>query len=144
MDEALCRQVGAASRSQTLVLMGDFSHPNICWKDNTAGHKKSRKFLECVKDNFLLQMVEEPMWRGAMLDLILTNKEGLVGNVKLKVSLGCSDHKMVEFKVLGAARRVHNKLATLDFRRADFGLLRDLLVRVTWEKVLEERGAQES
>ncbi|GAB0185451.1 mitochondrial enolase superfamily member 1 [Grus japonensis] len=30
-----------------------------------------------------------------MLDLILINKEGLVGDVKLKGSLGCSDHEMV-------------------------------------------------
>ena len=49
-DEALHRQIGAASHSQTIVLMGDFNHPDICWKDNTAGHKKSRKFLECVDD----------------------------------------------------------------------------------------------
>ncbi|GAB0188996.1 cAMP-dependent protein kinase inhibitor alpha [Grus japonensis] len=84
------------------------------------------------------------MRRGAMLDLVLTNKEGPVGNVKLKGSLGCSDYdEMVEFKILKAARRVHNKLTTLDFRRADFGLFRDLLGRVPWDKALEGRGAQE-
>jgi len=44
-DEALCRQIGAASHSQALVLMGDFSHPDICWWDNTAWHKQSRRFL---------------------------------------------------------------------------------------------------
>ncbi|GAB0207569.1 hypothetical protein GRJ2_003222600 [Grus japonensis] len=52
-DEALYRQIGAASHSQALVLMGDFNHPDICWRDNTAGHKQSRRFLECVNDNFL-------------------------------------------------------------------------------------------
>ncbi|GAB0184141.1 hypothetical protein GRJ2_000879400 [Grus japonensis] len=104
-DEALYRQIGAASRSQALVLMGDFNHPDICWRDDAAEHKQSRKFLECVDDNFLLQVIEEPTRRGAMLDLILTNKEGLVGDVKLKGSLGCSDHEMVEFRILGAARR---------------------------------------
>ncbi|KAK4828314.1 hypothetical protein QYF61_025326 [Mycteria americana] len=69
------------------------------------------------------------MRRGAMLDLVLTKNEGLVGNVKLKGSLGCSDHEMVEFKILRAARRAHSKLTTLDFRRADFGLFKDLLGR---------------
>ncbi|GAB0188602.1 hypothetical protein GRJ2_001325500 [Grus japonensis] len=38
-----------------------------------------------------------------MLDLVLTSKEGLVGNAKLKGSLGCSDHEMVEFKIIRAA-----------------------------------------
>ena len=40
-----------------------------------------------------------------MLDLVLTNKEELVGNVKLKGSLGCRDHEMVMFKILRAAGR---------------------------------------
>ncbi|PKU32701.1 hypothetical protein llap_16995 [Limosa lapponica baueri] len=104
-------------------------------------------FLECIDDSFLLQVIEEPMSGGAILDLVLTNKEGLVGNVKLKGSLGCSDREMVEFKILPllrAVRRAQSKLATLDFRRADFGLFRDLLGRVPWDKALEGRGAQES
>ncbi|GAB0187539.1 hypothetical protein GRJ2_001219200 [Grus japonensis] len=142
--EALYRQIGAASCSQALALMGDFSHPNICWRDNAAGHKRSRRFLECIDDNFLLQVTEEPMRRGAMLDLVLTNKEGLMGNVKFKDSLGCSDYEAVEFKILKAARRVHSKLTALDFRRADFGPFRDLLGRVPWDKALEGRGAQDS
>ncbi|GAB0207656.1 mitochondrial enolase superfamily member 1 [Grus japonensis] len=79
-----------------------------------------------------------------MLDLVLTNKEGLVGDVKLKGSLGCSDHEMVEFRILRAARRVCSKLTTLEFRRADFGLFRDLLGRIPWDKALEGRGAQDS
>ncbi|GAB0203411.1 hypothetical protein GRJ2_002806700 [Grus japonensis] len=124
--------------------MGDFNHPDICWRDNAAEHKESRKFLECVDFNFLLQVIEEPMRRGAMLDLVLTNKEGLVGDVKLRGSLGCSDHEMVEFRILRAARRACSKLTTLDFRRADFGLFGDLLGRIPWDKVLEGRGAQDS
>jgi len=51
-----------------------------------------------------------------MLDLVLTNKEGLVGNVKVKGSLGDSDHEMVAFNILRAARRAHSKFTILDFR----------------------------
>ncbi|KAJ7396062.1 hypothetical protein BTVI_148843 [Pitangus sulphuratus] len=124
--------------------MDDFNHPKICWRDNTTGHRQSKRFLECVDDNFFLQVIEEPMRRGAMLDLILTNKEGLVGNMKLLSSLGCSDHEVLKFKILGTARRAQNKLTTLDFRRADFGLFRDLLGRVQWDRALDGKGAQES
>lgn len=42
------------------------------------------------------------------------------------------------------SKRVPSKLATLDLRRADFELFRELLGRVTWEKALERRGVQES
>jgi len=143
-DEVLYRWIGAASHSQALVFMGNFKHPSICWWNNTAGHKQSRRFLECTDDNFLFQVIEEPTRRDAMLDLLLTNKEGLVGNVKLKRILGCSDDEIVEFKIRRAARRVHSKLTTLGFRRADFELFRDLLGRRPRDKTLEGRGAQES
>ncbi|GAB0199565.1 hypothetical protein GRJ2_002421900 [Grus japonensis] len=123
VDQALYRQIGAASglNLPALVLMGDFSHPDICWRDNTAGHKQSRRFLEWTDDEFFLQVREEPTKRGAVLDLILTNKQGL-GGVEIKGSFGCSDYEMVEFRILRAGRRVKSKLTTLDFRRADFGL----------------------
>jgi len=74
---------------------------------------------------------------------VITDKEGLVGNVRLKGSLGCCDRAM-KFKILRAARRVHSKLNTLAFRGADFGLFSDLLGRVPWDKALEGRGAEES
>jgi len=48
---------------------------------------------------------------------------------------------MVEFKILRAARGAHSKLTTLDFRRVDFGLFRDLLGRIPWFKAPEGRGA---
>ena len=86
----------------------------------------------------------EAMRRGALLDLILTNKEGLVGDVKVKGSLGCSDHEMVEFRILRAGRRLKSKLTALDFRRADSGLFRDLLGRAPWDQALEGRGAQKA
>ncbi|GAB0182133.1 mitochondrial enolase superfamily member 1 [Grus japonensis] len=76
-----------------------------------------------------------------MLDLVLTNKERLMRSVKLKGSLGCSNHEMVEFEILRTVRRAHSKLTTLDFSRADFGLFRDLLGRVPWDKALEGREA---
>jgi len=110
VDDGLYRQTEAASCSQALVLMEDFNHPHICWWGNTAGHEKSIRFLDCADENFLLQVTEEPMRRGAMLDPALTYK--LLGNVKLKGSLGCSDHEMMEFKILRAVRRVHSKLTT--------------------------------
>ncbi|KAJ7407015.1 glycerol kinase [Pitangus sulphuratus] len=66
--------------------------------------------------------MEEPTRRSAMLDLVLTNREGLVGNMKHKDSLGCSDHQMGEFGILEAQRRAKSKLTTLGFWRADFGL----------------------
>lgn len=67
-----------------------------------------------------------------MLDLVLTNRKGLVGNMKLMDSLACNDHETVEFLILRAAeKRVLSKTEILDFTRADFYSLRSLLSRVS-------------
>jgi len=144
VDEVFYKQLKVVSQSQALVLVGDFNHPDISWEDHAARHIQSRRFLQSIIDNFLMQMVEEPMRRGNLLDLALMNKEGLVEDVKAGDSLGCSDHKMVEFRVLHGGSRVISRIKTLDFRRANFGLFKDLLGGMPWVRTLEGRGVQES
>jgi len=41
-------------------------------------------------------VVEEPIRKGTLLDLVLTNMEGLVEDVKVKGRLGCSDESYQE------------------------------------------------
>jgi len=44
--------------------------------------------MECMEDNFLMQLVKEPMRGAALLDLLFTNREGLVGDVESRGCLG--------------------------------------------------------
>lgn len=84
------------------------------------------------------------MRRGALLDFILTNEEGLIEDVKVKGSLGCYDHDKVECMILRGGSQAKSKMRALDFRRTDCDLFRNLLRRVPWYKALEGRGVQES
>lgn len=54
-----------------------------------------------------------------MLDLILTNKEGWVGNVKFEGIFYCQDHEMVQFWILRGEGKKYKELTALVFRRAD-------------------------
>jgi len=92
-----------------MVLMGDFNHPSIGWKENTAEQQQSNWLLEHVDNNFLFRVVEK---KGAMLDLVLINEDGLVSNMTLKGSLDYSDHEMMEFKILRVSKRACSKLAS--------------------------------
>jgi len=58
--------------------------------------------------------------------------------VKLKGSLGCSDNETVEFGIPKGERRVESKLTALDFRRAEFGIVKDLVGGVLWDKDKKE------
>ncbi|XP_027758991.1 chromodomain-helicase-DNA-binding protein 1-like [Empidonax traillii] len=96
-----------------------------------------------MEDSFLSQLVSEPTRGGAPLDLLVTNTEGLVGDVVVGGCLGYSDHEMMEFSMLREAKRGISKTSTLDFRRADFSLFRMLIGRVLWETALKNKGIQE-
>lgn len=89
--------------------------------------------------NCLTQVVLEPTRRGVLLDLVLTNKEGVFG-VRAGGSLSCSKREMVEFRTLHGGCKATRTNTTLDFRRHNFGLFRNLLVGISWNQVLEERG----
>jgi len=59
-DKAFFLQLQEALHLQALILLGDFNHPNICWKSSTASCRQSRRFLECIEDNFLSQVTDSP------------------------------------------------------------------------------------
>lgn len=140
-NEALYGQLEVAS--QALVLRGDFNHPGICWKDNTARRTQSRTLLQSTDGNLFYAggggANEERCAVGPC-----TNNEGLVGDVKVVVSLGCSDHEMVEIRILHGGCKAINRITILDFRRSPglllFGLFKDLLGGIPWDKALRGRG----
>ena len=80
------------------------------------------------------------MRRGVLLDLVFTNKEGLVRDVMTEGSSGCSNREMVEFKTLCGRSTAEGRIATLDFRRANFDFFKDLLGGIPWARVLVVRG----
>ena len=57
------------------------------------------RFPSRVEDNFLMQLVSEPARGGASLDLLFTNREGLVEDVVAGGSLGLSNHEMIQLLV---------------------------------------------
>ena len=99
--------------------------------------------LECVADNFLMQLVSEPTREGALLDLVFVNREGLVDDVAVGGRLGHSDHEIIQCSILREARRGGSRTDILDFPRADFVLFRHLLDRIPWKMVLKGIGVQE-
>jgi len=123
--------------------VGDFKHPDICWEDHIARNAQSRRFLQSINGNFLMPVVEEPTGRGTLLDIVLMNKEGLAGDVKVGGSLSCNDHEMVKFRILRGGSRTISRIKTLGVRRANCGLFKELLGGIPWVRALEGRGVQE-
>ena len=144
VNAAFYKQLEVALQSGALVLMGDFNHPGICWVSSTARHMWSRWFLQYAEDDVLAQVVEEPIRQGVLLDPAPSNRNGLVRDVKVRGSLGCSDCEMVEFKNMSGRSKAKSKIATLAIQRANSDLFWGLLGSLSWARVLEGKGAHKS
>lgn len=70
MNEALYRQTEAVSHPQTPGPHGGLSTTPVSVVDNTEGPKQSRRFLECVDDNFPMEEKEEAT---RILDLVFSS-----------------------------------------------------------------------
>lgn len=57
-----------------------------------AERKQTRRFLACVVGNFLTWLVSETTRKNTPLKILLTNRKGLVGDVKIG---GCLGHNRV-------------------------------------------------
>lgn len=82
-------------------------------------------------------MFNDPTKGGSLLNLLLTNRfmtslELVSSSVKVDGTFTSINHEMMEFKNW-REMKVNIRITTLDFRRANFGLFRDLLVRILWD-----------
>lgn len=73
-----CRELRDFSRL-FLILLCDFSLPDVNWEYHTMDTDSSRKFLKHVGDNYLVRALWEPTRKGALLDLLLVKQRGSCG-----------------------------------------------------------------
>lgn len=79
-----------------------------------------RRFLQT-------QVVGKPTGRDVMLDLVLTNKKGLVGDVMAGGSLDCSVHEMLAFRIPHGRSMAVSRTTALDFRKNNSDIFKGLL-----------------
>lgn len=99
-----------ASHSKSTVLMGDFYYSSIFWRDNTAQHNQSRRFLECNQNNFLMQVIREPA-KGRCFARPDSHKQGRTHErCEYQRQSCCSDHDMLLFRILQGEREVKSRI----------------------------------
>jgi len=67
---------------------GQLQSPWDYWISITAICKQSRRLLKSIKCSFLTQMIDSPTRRETLWDLLLTNTEKLIRDVKTGGSPG--------------------------------------------------------
>lgn len=101
-----------------------------------SGCKQSWRLLECIEENFLVQVLDKATRDEVLPDLVLTIAEELNKEGKLGGTWGCSDCALFELVILREMAK--SKVS----RRTNFRLFRELLDEVPWEVVLRGRGVE--
>jgi len=76
--------------------------------------------MEFVDDNFLTRLVKDMTKGGTLLGLILIKEKELVGNMKVRGSLDCTDYGMPEFKILGERNKANCRITTSGLQKSGF------------------------
>ena len=124
----------ACHRPKHIIIVGDFNHPTINWGElhTQEGHN----FLNLTLDCFLTQHVAETTRGRNILDLVMSNPEQLIEEVKITEPLGTSDHSAVEFKISARTDEENCKVEYLNYSNANFKGMRRYLKNVAWHDVL--------
>ena len=135
---------------QTVV--GDFNIKHIDWENDSSATNENHMasvFLECVRDSFMIQHVREPTrYRNEeqpnILDLIFTNEEGMISDLKYCEPIGNSDHVTLLFNLLTGSEDKHEIRQTLRYFKGDYDAINFVLESIKWEDTLAHKGAEES
>ncbi len=123
-----------------IVFTGDFNMPNIDWDSYSSNDNVDQLFLDSFSNLGFEQLVNSPTHvKGNILDLVLTDKPQLIGDIKVSSSnLPCkSDHYSITFTIKSKVKRVKTvKRDAYNFKRANWSSLNSELNAVDWDQIL--------
>lgn len=113
------------SSDSSVILCGDFNLPHINWaclSSETVSFNS--QFIDCVRENALVQQVNFATRKNNILDLVFTNDPFLIHDVNVDVPFSTSDHNSVNFKLsfcntvfLSQSDTIFNDFSTVDWVR---------------------------
>jgi hypothetical protein len=129
-----------------MLIMGDFNMRAIDWLAWTSTEPDthfSHNFLEGLHDNFLYQHVLKPTrYRvnqiPSLLDLVLTNEENLVSDIKYRAPMGKSDHVVLMFDIEFCEQTNEQSSAKYIYHKCDYVGLRNTLNKMDWDNILNQ------
>ena len=139
-----------------ILIVGDFNYSNINWKDYTASGvgPNDQMFIDTLQECVLHQHITEPTrYRQGVnphtLDLVLTDEERMIDELRYLAALGKGDHVCITFKLnccTSQKTTYHNvrKQPTLNFSKGDYERVRHLLNDINWVTLLGNLNTDES
>ena len=127
-----------------ILVSGDFNFKEIDWENEyvRGNHQHISLFMETLQDLFLKQHVTEPTrYRNgeepSLLDLIITNEEGMIQNLSYHPALGDSDHCCLKFDLCCYAYHHKRKVDKVpNYYKANYETIQNRLMDINWDVLL--------
>ena len=81
------------------IIVGDFNFRDIDWEDIEGHSPSSRLFVQCLQDNYMTQLVEEPTRNKYINDLVITSNADLIDSVIVNDAFPYTDPKTLTMNV---------------------------------------------
>ena len=141
----------AMDRNPTHILIGgDINYKEIDWVNEFLAENCQHiyAFLEIIQDYFLKQHITEPTRyregeESSLLDLIITNEEGMVQNLSYHPGLGDSDHCCLKFQLTCYAIQTSKQIQLPNYYRANYDSIRSMLKCINWGSLLNSTFAED-
>ena len=122
------------------IIVGDFNLSKTSWPDGSSQCKIEKGFTDMFNDLGLEQLISEPTHiAGNTLDLLLCNQPNIISDIEVmpRGSICSSPHYSIKFKVKLKYKRLKaSKRKVYNFKKANFKLLNDELMRFPWDSIL--------
>ena len=144
---AMMRTMTQTHHSHKLI-MGDFNLPRIDWEiwESTSRNlaDTDNRFIELLRDAFLYQHVNSPTRNRhkdnpSLLDLIITNEQGMISDLEILSPLGNSDHACITFWFNCYINYNKSEIERFIYDKGNYDAIRQSLDSVPWEEELEKR-----
>ena len=139
----LINHVSMKHKDQRMVIVGDFNYSEIDWEKDECDKNEnhiSTKFLTCIQSNYIMQLINEPThYRGlqnpTLVDLILTNDDDFIRDIKAHQPLGKSHHLLFSFKLETSTSSVQDSCKIKhQINKGDYDKMREHVGNVDWSK----------
>ncbi len=128
-----------ASTSSPIVAVGDFNLPHVNWQSLSL-YPSASPAERLLFDFFLIQGLEQhvktPTRQNNILDLLLSNRPGLISSLSVCEPLVPSDHKMLVFGITTAYTNSGKSGRTFrNYRKGDYDNMNRYLSRLDWAMI---------
>ena len=131
--------------------MEDFNFEQIDWNTWSTPSNESCitfKFIERVRDNYYYQHVTKPTTARIdhephILDLLLTNEEGMLSDLEYCSPLGKSDHSLLQFNFHCYIQQENIDREKYYYDKANFSAMKEDLSVINWNDELDDMNVTE-